>query len=56
MRRYLVIALLALGTVLGFGSGVAHFHHWRHHGGPAHSWCDRDHGHRGPGSLPPASP
>jgi hypothetical protein len=54
MRRNLLVVLLALGTVAGFTSGFAHLHGWRHHGGHARSWCD--HGHRGPGSPPPASP
>jgi len=53
MRRNLLIAFLALGTVLGFASGFAHHHGWRH-GGHAGSFCD--HGHRHPGSPPPASP
>ena len=56
MRRNLLIALLALGTVVGFGSGFAHLHAWRHHGGHARSWCEHHPGHRGPGSPPPASP
>jgi hypothetical protein len=30
MRRRIVIALLALGTVVGYGSGVAHAIHHRH--------------------------
>ncbi len=54
MRRNLLIALLALGTVAGFTSGFVHLHAWRHHGG--HACCARDHGHRPPGSPPPASP
>jgi len=33
MRRNFLIAVLALGTVLGYASGFAHVHHWRH-GGP----------------------
>jgi hypothetical protein len=53
MRRNLLIAVLALGTVLGYASGFAHLHGWRH-GGHARAWCD--HGHRPPGSPPPASP
>lgn len=34
MRRKIVIALLAAGTVLGYGSGIAHavHWHWMHHG------------------------
>jgi hypothetical protein len=54
MRRNLLIAVLAIGTVLGFSSGFAHLHGWRHHGGHARFGCD--HGQRGPGSPPPASP
>ncbi len=54
MRRNLLIALLALGTVAGFTSGFAHLHAWRHHGG--HARCGWDHGHRPPGSPPPGSP
>jgi hypothetical protein len=53
MRRTFLIAALALGTVLGYASGLAHLHAWRH-GGHARTWCD--HGHRSQGSPPPASP
>jgi hypothetical protein len=53
MRRNLLIVVLALGTVVGFGSGFARLHHHRH-GGQARSWCD--HAHRPPASPPPASP
>ena len=53
MRRNFLIAVLALGTVLGYASGFAHVHHWRH-GGHARIGCD--HGHRHPGWPPPASP
>jgi hypothetical protein len=31
MRRRFAIALLALGTVLGYGSGIAHVVHHHHH-------------------------
>jgi hypothetical protein len=31
MRRRIVIALLALGTVVGYGSGIAHALHHAHH-------------------------
>lgn len=30
MKRKIVIALLALGTLVGFGSGFARMHHGRH--------------------------
>jgi hypothetical protein len=53
MRRNLLIVVLALGTVLGYASGFAHLHHWRH-GGQARAGCD--HAHRSPGSPPPAWP
>lgn len=32
MMRKIVIGLLALGTIAGFGSGIAHWHHARHGG------------------------
>jgi hypothetical protein len=33
MRRRLLIVLFSIGTVAGFGSGIAHLvHHARHHG------------------------
>jgi hypothetical protein len=35
MRRPIVIALLAFGTVAGYASGFAHMHAWRH----AHCAC-----------------
>ena len=56
MRRNLLIAVLALGTVLGFASGFGHLHHrfHRHHGGHAGPCCEA--GHRTQGSPPPASP
>lgn len=31
MRRRIIMGLLALGTVAGFGSGIAHVVHARHH-------------------------
>jgi hypothetical protein len=36
MRRRIVIALLALGTVAGYGSGIAHLAHGHH--GPCSGW------------------
>jgi hypothetical protein len=30
MRRPIVIALLALGTIAGYGSGLAHMCAWHH--------------------------
>jgi len=53
MRRTFLIAALSLGTVLGFASGFAHLHAWRH-GGHAHGWCERAHPSRG--SPPATSP
>jgi len=53
MRRTFLIVILALGTVSGFASGIAHHHGWRH-GSHARSGCD--HGHRSQGSPPPAAP
>ncbi|MEI6225965.1 MAG: hypothetical protein WCS72_14535 [Deltaproteobacteria bacterium] len=53
MRRTFLIVILALGTVGGFASGIAHHHAWRH-GGHARSGCE--HGHRPQGSPPPAAP
>ena len=32
MKRKIVIGLLALGTLVGFGSGIARMHHFRHGG------------------------
>ena len=32
MMRKLVMVLLALGTIVGFGSGMARWHHERRHG------------------------
>jgi hypothetical protein len=46
MRRNIAIALLALGTVLGYGSGIAHLACHRHDA------CRGWHGHESP---PPAS-
>ncbi len=41
-RRNIAIALLALGTVLGYGSGIAHVAHMAcHH----HDACGGWHGH-----------
>jgi len=47
MRRRIVIALLALGTIAGYGSGIAHAVHmhrarWAHHGDSGHcaGWHD----------------
>jgi hypothetical protein len=56
MRRMLLIAVLAFGTVAGFASGFAHLHHGRHggHGHHGHSSCD--HGRRSQGSPSPTSP
>jgi hypothetical protein len=53
MRRTLLIAVLAFGTVAGFASGFAHLHGWRHGGHGRSCW---DHGHRSQVSPPPASP
>jgi hypothetical protein len=53
MRRTLLIAVLSVGTVLGFASGFAHLHAWRH-GRHAGAWCD--HGRHPRDSPPPASP
>jgi hypothetical protein len=37
MRRRLLIVLFSIGTVAGFGSGIAHVvHHARHHCGGWH--------------------
>jgi len=36
MRRKMVIALLALGTLVGYGSGLAHVAHARHACCPHH--------------------
>jgi hypothetical protein len=39
MRRRIVIALLALGTVAGYGSGIAHaVHAHRMHAGQCSGW------------------
>jgi hypothetical protein len=39
MRRRIVIALLALGTVVGYGSGIAHAVRWHHaHAGECSHW------------------
>jgi hypothetical protein len=40
MRRRIVIALLALGTVAGYGSGIAHmaYGHGRHGGECCSGW------------------
>ncbi len=59
MRRSILIALLAFGTVAGFASGAAHLHHRRHH--HRHDpCCQRHHDHGcGPdreGGPPPVSP
>jgi len=56
MRRNFLIAVLALGTVLGYASGFAHVHHWRQGGPGGHARTGCDHGHRPQGSPPPASP
>jgi hypothetical protein len=53
MRRTFLIAVLSLGTVLGFASGLAHLRAWKH-GGHAHGCCERAYPVRG--SPPPASP
>ncbi len=53
MRRNLLVAVLALGAILGFGSGFAHLHH-RHHG--AHHGRCCDHARPAQESPPPASP
>jgi hypothetical protein len=54
MRRTLLVVLLSVGAVLGFASGFAHLHAWRHGGHGGACWV---HGHRPPpGSPPPASP
>lgn len=42
MRRRIVIALLALGVVGGYGSGIAHVVHHHHMQGPCNGWHDRD--------------
>jgi hypothetical protein len=64
MRRRLLIAVLAFGTVAGYASGFAHLRGWRHCGherfGQERSRCER--GHRPEGarpqenSQPPAGP
>jgi hypothetical protein len=38
------IALLALGVLLGYGSGFAHLQHWHHHHGDDD--CDSHYDHR----------
>jgi hypothetical protein len=45
MRRRIVIALLALGTVVGYGSGIAHAVRWHcvHHAHCA-GWHHEQHG------------
>jgi hypothetical protein len=42
MRKRILIALLALGTIGGFGSGIASLvHHARHHACDHTSWHER---------------
>lgn len=42
MRRKILIGALALGTVLGFGGGIASMAHRHHHGyGHGYRGCDR---------------
>ena len=44
MRRKIVIALLAVGTFLGYGSGIAHAVRARHaHGAQCAGWHHGDH-------------
>jgi hypothetical protein len=45
MRRKIVIGLLALGTFVGYGSGIAHAVHAHHaHQGPCSGWhSDTEH-------------
>jgi hypothetical protein len=38
MRRKITIALLALGTVVGYGSGIAHAVHRHHHHAACAGW------------------
>jgi hypothetical protein len=41
MRRRILIALLAIGTIGGFGSGIASLvHHARHHSCDHANWHD----------------
>jgi hypothetical protein len=60
MRRPLLIALLALGTVAGFTAGFAHLHHrhhdhgFRHH--HDHGWCSPRPAPPLPASPPPTPP
>jgi hypothetical protein len=48
MRRRITIAVLALGTVLGYGSGIAHIAHVH----ACHSHCAREAAVHGPSSAP----
>jgi hypothetical protein len=41
MRRRIVMVLLALGAIFGFGSGFAHLAGHHHHGGWRGDWCGR---------------
>lgn len=54
MRRRIVIALLALGTVAGYGSGIAHaVHAHRMHAGQCAGW---HHDHEGATQQPQQAP
>jgi hypothetical protein len=59
MRRRLLIAVLAFGTVAGYASGFAHLRGWRHCG-HERIGCERGHRPEGPrlqeSSPPPAGP
>jgi hypothetical protein len=59
MRRRLLIAVLAFGTVAGYASGFAHLRGWRHCG-HERSGCERGHRVERPrppeNSPPPAVP
>jgi hypothetical protein len=38
MRRKITIAVLALGTFVGYGSAIAHAVHHHHHAAPCAGW------------------
>ena len=59
MRRGITIALLALGTILGYGfafHSMRHHHRWYHDGYGYDGYCDHDRWDRAPDKAPPARP
>ena len=60
VRRPVLIASLATGTVLGFGSGFASVHRWHeggmHRRGPCHGDHDRHRGERPDRGAPDERP